>query len=125
MRAYRHFEDYLSERVDVHKSSNTWPLLANQLPAEQIEAHVFVQMGGGLNESRVARVDQEAVLKDRALGSAESVLKNAGELTEKPKAKRRGRKKKVVERQGDLPYFETPKESELGTASVVFAEVCE
>jgi len=41
MRAYRRLEDYLEERVDVHKAANVWPLLGNLLTAEQIEPHVF------------------------------------------------------------------------------------
>ena len=41
LRAYRCIEDYLTERVDVHKSANIWPLLGNLLPEEQIEPQVF------------------------------------------------------------------------------------
>jgi len=42
MRAYRTREDYLAERVDLHKAANIWPLLFNLLPQEQIEPHVFI-----------------------------------------------------------------------------------
>ena len=41
LRAYRSMDDYYAERVDVHKSANVWPLLANLLPEDQIEPHVF------------------------------------------------------------------------------------
>ena len=41
MRAYRRVEDYYAERVDLHKSTNVWPLLGNLLPAEQIDPVVF------------------------------------------------------------------------------------
>lgn len=47
MRAYRCLEDYYAERVDLHKSSNVWPLLANYLPAESIEPQVFVEFSTG------------------------------------------------------------------------------
>ena len=41
VRAYRCIEDYLTERVDVHKAANIWPLLGNLLPEDQVEPHVF------------------------------------------------------------------------------------
>jgi len=41
MRAYRHVEAYRTERVDLHKSANIWPILANLLPSEQIDPQVF------------------------------------------------------------------------------------
>ncbi|MCX6967869.1 MAG: hypothetical protein NTZ46_08860 [Verrucomicrobia bacterium] len=41
LRAYGCIEEYLAERVDVHKSANIWPLLGNLLPEDQLEPHVF------------------------------------------------------------------------------------
>lgn len=43
IRAYRCLEDYLAERVDVHKAANVWPLLGNLLPEDQLEPHVFAE----------------------------------------------------------------------------------
>jgi hypothetical protein len=43
VRAYRQLEDYLAERVDVHKAANVWPLLGNLLPEDQLEPQVFVE----------------------------------------------------------------------------------
>ena len=43
VRAYRCMEDYLSERVDVHKAANVWPLLGNLLPEEMLEPQVFAE----------------------------------------------------------------------------------
>lgn len=43
VRAYRSLDDYLAERVDVHKAANVWPLLGNLLPEDQLEPHVFVE----------------------------------------------------------------------------------
>ncbi|MEI8233469.1 MAG: hypothetical protein WCH57_02150 [Verrucomicrobiota bacterium] len=51
LRAYRCLEDYLAERVDVHKAANIWPLLGNLLPAEKIEPHVFAETPGRSSES--------------------------------------------------------------------------
>ncbi len=42
MRAYRSIEEYRAERSDLHKSATVWPMMGNLLPADQIEAHVFV-----------------------------------------------------------------------------------
>jgi hypothetical protein len=50
VRAYRCLEDYLAERVDVHKAANIWPLLGNLLPAEKIEPQVFAEIPGGSRE---------------------------------------------------------------------------
>ena len=41
VRAYREMADYLTERVDLHKAANVWPLLGNLLPMEQLEDNVF------------------------------------------------------------------------------------
>lgn len=42
VRAYRDLASYRKERVDLHKSANTWPLLGNLLEESEIEAHAFV-----------------------------------------------------------------------------------
>lgn len=42
VRAYRRLEDYLAERVDMHKSANVWPLLANLIEEERLEAITLI-----------------------------------------------------------------------------------
>lgn len=42
MRAYRDIASYRAERVDLHKSANTWPLLGNLVEEREIEPHIFV-----------------------------------------------------------------------------------
>ena len=54
VRAYRCLEDYLAERVDVHKAANIWPLLGNLLPAEKVESHAFAEVPGGSRVSEPA-----------------------------------------------------------------------
>jgi len=51
VRAYRCLEDYLAERVDVHKAANIWPLLGNLLPGEKIDPEVFAEVPGGSRAS--------------------------------------------------------------------------
>lgn len=46
IRAYRSLEDYLAERVDMHKSANIWPLLANLIPEEQLDPLTLVGEAG-------------------------------------------------------------------------------
>lgn len=42
VRAYPAFEDYLAERVDMHKASNVWPLLGNLVDAALLTPEVMV-----------------------------------------------------------------------------------
>ncbi len=73
LRAYRSLADYLAERLDIHKASNIWPLLANLIAEGLIESHVFVQNPCGENqqplvaetESEVKRGDGDAVKKEK------------------------------------------------------------
>ena len=42
MRAYHSIEAYRAERVDMHKTATVWPIMANLLPVDQVQGHVFV-----------------------------------------------------------------------------------
>jgi len=42
LRAYRCVEDYYAERVDLHRRSEIWSLVANLLPEDQIDPAAFI-----------------------------------------------------------------------------------
>ncbi len=46
IRAYRSIDDYLAERVDIHKAANVWPPLANLLPADQVADETYAEPFG-------------------------------------------------------------------------------
>ena len=69
VRAYRRLEDYLAERVDVHKAANVWPLLGNLLPEDQVEPQVFAE---SLTQAEAVKPQVEAgETKRRGRGSKE------------------------------------------------------
>lgn len=54
VRAYPRFEDYLKERVDLHKASNIWPLLANWVERSKLIPEAIVTSEPELPQRRPA-----------------------------------------------------------------------
>lgn len=71
VRAYRRLEDYLAERVDIHKAANVWPLLGNLLPEERIEPQVFAEVPGGGGEAASTPEDSKPKRKSRTAKETE------------------------------------------------------
>lgn len=76
MRAYRRVEDYRAERVDMHKSANIWPLLANWLPEELVEAQVFTEPKGDEAEVSPKKRGAKVIAKEGGVAVASASTLN-------------------------------------------------
>ena len=72
LRAYRNLDDYYAERVDLHKSANIWPLIANLLPEERLEPQVFSDAGRRVVAPVVTEVKPLPAESKRGKGRADS-----------------------------------------------------